>query len=70
VGWSWRYEAVDGGPVPDDGGLPSPAFPSQADAESWIGETWQQLLEGGVEQVTLLEDGAAVYGPMGLRPPE
>jgi hypothetical protein len=50
--------------------MPSPSFPTQADAESWIGETWRQLLQGGVEQVTLLEDGSVVYGPMGLRPPD
>jgi len=68
MGWTWRYETRDGDPAPGDAGLPSPSFPTQADAESWIGETWRQLLEGGVEQVSLLEDGAVVYGPMGLRP--
>jgi hypothetical protein len=50
--------------------LPRATFPSQADAETWIGETWRELLEAGVEQVTLLQTGRPVYGPMSLRPLE
>ncbi len=41
-------------------------FASQADAELWLGETWRVLLNSGVDQVTLLKDGAVVYGPMSL----
>ena len=41
-------------------------FPSQSDAESWIGEVWRDLLEDGVEQVTLFEGDREVYGPMSL----
>ena len=40
------------------------------DAESWVGETWKELLEGGIDQVVLLEDGEKVYGPMNLHPEE
>lgn len=57
------------GAASPDGELPSPSFPTQADAESWIGETWQELFAGGVEAVFLLEDDTVVYGPMSLRPP-
>ena len=42
------------------------AFPTQGDAESWIGEEWKDLLEGGADQVTLFEDGDKIYGPMSL----
>ena len=45
-------------------------FSTQADAESWIGENWQQLLEGGVDQVSLLEGDRVVYGGMSLHPPD
>ena len=45
-------------------------FPSQADAESWVGEAWQDLLGQGVDQVSLLEDDRVVYGPMSLHPAE
>ncbi len=64
--WRWRYENERGEAVQPvgDGG----AFPSQGDAESWIGETWAELLAQGVEQVHLLEGDRVVYGPMGLRP--
>ena len=67
--WTWRYESADGTTV-DGPDLPRATFPSQADAETWIGETWRELLEAGVEQVTLLQTGRPVYGPMSLRPLE
>jgi hypothetical protein len=52
-------------------GVPAPEqFPSQADAESFIGESWRELLAGGVHQVTLFEGDREVYGPMGLSTPE
>jgi hypothetical protein len=63
--WHWRYENADG---TAHGDTASPDFPTQADAESWIGEQWRSLLESGIEQVTLLEQERVVYGPMGLRP--
>lgn len=66
-GWTWRYEAADGSVVAPEHGAGQP-FPSQSDAESWIGECWRDLLDDGVEQVTLLEEDRVVYGPMSLRP--
>jgi hypothetical protein len=65
VAWLWRYEDADGGKVDADG-VASESFPTQADAETWIGESWRDLLEAGVAQVTLFEDGREVYGPMSL----
>ena len=41
-------------------------FASQADAESWVGETWSDLAELGVAAVTLIEHDRVVYGPMSL----
>ncbi len=61
--WSWRLETSDGATVD---GVPSEKFPSQADAESWIGEAWQDLAGQGVDQVVLLEGDRQVYGPMSL----
>ena len=52
--WTWRYEDGNGNPV-DRPGAPREEFPTQADAESWLGETWLDLLAGGVDQVTLLD---------------
>ena len=65
--WSWRFEDVDNAPVTPPG-APSRGFPTQADAESWLGEEWRGLLDDGVEAVHLLENGSVVYGPMSLRP--
>ena len=68
MAWTWRCEAADGSAVtPPEGDGES--FPSQADAENWIGETWRALLAGGVHQVVLFEDEREVYGPMGLSAP-
>ncbi|HWH30161.1 MAG TPA: hypothetical protein VNU26_14610, partial [Mycobacteriales bacterium] len=64
MAWSWRYEGPDGAPVEPDVPVPE-SFPSQAEAESYIGESWRELLDAGVHQVTLLEGDREVYGPMG-----
>jgi hypothetical protein len=48
--------------------LPRTGFPSQADAETWVGESWHDLLAAGVEQVTLLNGAQPVYTGMSLRP--
>ncbi|HPE12461.1 MAG: hypothetical protein H6524_08790 [Actinobacteria bacterium] len=56
--YQWRY--------PD--GSSSATFPTQADAETWIGEVWADLLADGVQEATLLEEQRVVYGPMSLRP--
>ncbi len=70
MAWTWRYEDSSGAPVTPGPDAPSAdPFPSQADAESWIGENWRDLLAGGVAQVTLLEGDREVYGPMGLSSP-
>ena len=57
--WRWRFEDAAGG-------IGSPEFPSQSDAESWVGETWRELLDAGVDAVTLFEGDREVYGPMSL----
>jgi hypothetical protein len=65
--WTWRYEKADG-TVASPGEVPSEAFASQGDAESWLGENWRALLDDGVDQVTLLEEDRTEYGPMSLHP--
>ena len=64
--WRWVFHDASGA----EATLPTATtvFPSQSDAESWIGEQWRDLLEAGVEAVTLVDGGRTVYGPMGLRP--
>jgi hypothetical protein len=69
MSWTWSYEKADATPVDNETAVAT-SFPTQADAETWIGENWRELLTSGVDQVTLLEDGAKVYGPMSLHPAE
>ena len=65
--WRWRYGDAEGREV-DTAARPSPVFTSQADAESWVGEFWRDLVGAGVDTVTLEVDGRTVYGPMSLHP--
>ncbi len=57
--WTWRYE--------DAAGLPPPRppaasdFGTKADAEAWLGDAWRDLLDSGVAQVVLVEDGRVEY---------
>ena len=67
--WTWTYAGADGAEVTPPS-APSRGFPTQADAESWVGEAWRDLLDEGVDSVSLFEDGNRVYGPMSLRPAE
>jgi hypothetical protein len=66
--WTWQFEKEDGSTAASPE-LPKETFSSQGDAESWLGENWRGLLDGGVDQVSLVDDGRMEYGPMSLRPP-
>lgn len=64
MAWSWRYESTNGESVEG----PAESFASQADAESWIGQTWRELAASGVTSVALVEDDRVEYR-MSLLPP-
>ncbi len=64
-GWTWSYEDATGKPVEAPVTV-STSFPTQGDAESWLGEQWRELRAAGVVAVSLHEDGSLVYGPMSL----
>ncbi|MGC1211257.1 MAG: hypothetical protein WA890_08365 [Micromonospora sp.] len=64
MAWSWRYEGTNGESVNG----PAESFASQADAESWIGQTWRELGASGVTSVALTEDDRVEYR-MSLLPP-
>jgi hypothetical protein len=66
--WTWQFEKKDGTTVTSRE-LPKETFSSQGDAESWLGENWRVLLDGGVDQVSLLEDSRVEYSKMSLHPP-
>ena len=57
--WSWRYEDAAGRPLPRP--PETSEFGTKADAESWLGETWRDLLDAGVQQVVLVEDERVEY---------
>jgi hypothetical protein len=64
--WTWTYTGAEGAPVTPEGA--AEGFPTQAEAEDWIGVSWRELREQGVRSVTLHEDDRVVYGPMSLDP--
>lgn len=61
--WSWQYEDADGAAVNG----PEETFSSQADAESWLGQTWRELINSGAASASLLEDDRVEY-KMSLAP--
>lgn len=60
AGWYW----VRGGSA--RGVTVSEQFSSQADAEAFMSEEWESLLDSGVEEASLIHGGELVYGPMPL----
>lgn len=63
--YRWRLEDASGAPL-TAGPSNSVPFPTQADAEAWFAESWEDLADAGVAQVSLLREEAVVYGPMPL----
>jgi hypothetical protein len=64
--WRWRLENATGAEVSVSDEYAGQRFASQADAESWVGETWSELASEGVDAVTLFDGDRQVYGPMSL----
>ena len=67
---TWYWELLDAQRHAVSGKPNGGTFPSQSEAESWLGEEWRTLLDAGVDAVTLREGDAVVYGPMSLQPME
>ncbi|MCT4355319.1 hypothetical protein M5362_19480 [Streptomyces sp. Je 1-79] len=59
MAWTWRFEKPDGTETAP--AVEPEEWTTQGDAESWIGEVWKELLEGGAEHVTLFEDDTEIY---------
>lgn len=57
--WTWRCQ-------PEATGASSPGFATREAAEAWMSDRWSDLLEAGVAQVTLMDGGREIYGPMPL----
>ena len=64
--WPVPYLGADGRAVTGET-LVTNGFPSQSEAESWLGEQWRELAGVGVDAVTRAHEGSVVYGPMSLR---
>ncbi|MFF7193601.1 hypothetical protein ACFZAM_07840 [Streptomyces sp. NPDC008079] len=64
MAWTWRFEKADGTEVQPV--VQPEEFTTQGDAESWVGEVWKELLEGGTDQVHLFDGDTKIYGPMSL----
>lgn len=61
MSWTWAFETTDGSVTGR-----SEQFDNRGDAESWVGETFTELLEQGVDQVRLFDGDTEIYGPMSL----
>ena len=61
MAWRWVPDRAPEGEAVSD-----KRFPTQGEAESWLGEFYPGLLDVGVTAVTLYEEDRPVYGPMRL----
>ncbi|MBB5869495.1 hypothetical protein F4553_002874 [Allocatelliglobosispora scoriae] len=57
MAWSWRYEDADGKSIEG----PTESFGGQADAESWLGQSWRELVESGAVTAILVDDERVEY---------
>ncbi|MFJ6935999.1 hypothetical protein ACIQUQ_07090 [Streptomyces sp. NPDC101118] len=65
MAWTWRFEDAQGAETAP--AVEPEEFTTQGDAESWIGEVWKELLEGGAEKVALSDDNGTELYVMSLR---
>lgn len=68
MSWRWHPQLRRGGAVDTAALGLDQRFPTQGDAESWLGECYPDLLDAGVDAVSLYEEDRKVYGPMRLEP--
>ena len=61
--WHWIPDRE-----PVDAAMISKTFPTQGEAETWLGEFYPDLVRAGVGAVSLYEADRLVYGPMSLEP--
>lgn len=61
MAWTWQFLGESGESVDAGEDVVTEEFPSQSDAESWLGENWRQLLANGVVEVRLVEDSRVEY---------
>ena len=70
MNWHWSYMDNEGVALRN---IPTVAavtdFPTQSDAENYIGSAWRELLDAGIDAVVLYQGERMVYGPMSLHPP-
>lgn len=62
MSWFWTFESAAGEPVGQ-----SELFESRSDAETWIGESFADLSDEGIDRVRLFDGVTEIYGPMSLR---
>jgi hypothetical protein len=58
MAFHWRLTPAD---RTGEDTTPPSSFPSQSDAESWLGESWRELAAAGVETATLVEGQKVLY---------
>lgn len=61
MAWTWILRDPSGEPMRE-----TPGWDSREEAESWLSQNWQVLLDEGAEAVSLHEDDREEY-TMGLR---
>jgi hypothetical protein len=66
MAWKWQYLDSKGNDISAPSAAVQDGFGTQADAETWLGDNWRELVDDGIAAVSLFEEGRQVYGPMSL----
>lgn len=61
LGFTWRDDSQT-----KDAQCVGEMFRTQVDAEAWLSEVYEELLERGIKSVSLYNEDGLVYGPMPL----
>ncbi|HHU39071.1 MAG TPA: hypothetical protein GXZ45_07320 [Propionibacterium sp.] len=63
--FTWAADGAPDAAAATEAGL-GRSFPTQAEAEAWLTASYEDLVDAGVDEVTLLDGDRVVYGPMSL----
>lgn len=67
MSWRWVSDGVADATAAAEAGL-GEEFGSQAEAEAWLGQYYEDLLDAGVTEVTLMDGDRIAHDPMSLLP--
>ncbi|MFT3877223.1 MAG: hypothetical protein QM708_12485 [Propioniciclava sp.] len=67
MAWRWVSDGVVDAAAAAEAGL-GEEFASRGDAEAWLSDYYEDLLDAGITEVTLMDGDRVAHDPMSLLP--